>query len=135
VVSARSAQDDHTLSVLVVDDEDYVADMIAAALHLDGYVVHVAYNGRDGLVQAQALRLDMIIVDIMMPYLGGVALIEELRKLGVNRDVPIMLISAGARPQRPLPNMTFMAKPFNIDQLTDLVAAQIGKPERGADEL
>jgi len=130
-VSARSARDTRRLVVLVVDDEDYVADMIATALGLDGYVVHVAYNGRDGLVQAQSQRLDMIIVDIMMPYLSGVALVEELRKLDINRDVPIMLISAGARPQRALPNLTFMPKPFNIDQLTEQVAAQIGRPERG----
>lgn len=39
------------LAILVIDDEDYVADMIAAVLDIEGYVVYVAYNGRDGLLK------------------------------------------------------------------------------------
>ena len=69
----------------------------------------------------------------MMPYMSVVELIAELRDRERTGEVPIILISAGARPPRPLPDVTFVAKPFNINALLDLIAAQIGKPERKDD--
>lgn len=116
------------LAVLVIDDEDYVADMIAAVLDIEGYAVYVAYNGHDGLLKAQSLRVDLLIVDIMMPYLSGVALIEQIRGTEHLREVPVVLISAGARPPRPLDKVTFVPKPFDIDRMINLVEAEIGRP-------
>jgi CheY-like chemotaxis protein len=111
--------------VLVIDDEDYVADMIAGALETEGHTVHVAYNGRDGLSQALNLTLDLLVVDIMMPYLSGTALIEQLRLAEHLRDTPIILISAGARPRQTLPNVTFLPKPFDMDDMLGLVAERV----------
>jgi DNA-binding response OmpR family regulator len=121
-----------TLAVLAIDDEDYIADLIAATLTFEGYDVSVAYNGRDGLAQAQAQHFDLIIVDIMMPYLGGISLIEHLRQQEM-RAVPIIMISAGARPPESFSDITFLAKPFSIDWLLRQVADHIGKPERAPD--
>jgi len=101
VVSPPDAAHREPAAVLVIDDEDYVADMIATALELDGYVVHVAYNGRDGMEQARSAPVDLVVVDIMMPYIGGLGLIAQLRSLDHGREVPIILISAGARPSHP----------------------------------
>ena len=112
--------------VLVIDDEDYVADMLASGLELEGYTVHVAYNGRDGLVQAQNLSLDLIIIDIMMPYLSGPTLIQYLRQQDTTRTVSIILISADARPQQPQPRVLFMPKPFDLDRIMELVKEQTG---------
>lgn len=122
-----NAQARQVPAVLVIDDEDYVADMIAAALELEGFVVYVAYNGREGLERAHTLRLDLVVVDIMMPYMNGETLSLKLRQLAQTRDVPIVLISAGARPRQNLSNVTFMAKPFDIDEMVDLVKQQIGR--------
>lgn len=115
------------LSVLVIDDEDYVADMVATVLNLEGYKVHVAYNGRDGLATAQHITVDLMIIDIMMPYLSGPALVEKLRISHHTRDTPIILISAGAQPVRK-EKVAFLAKPFDMDVLLDLVATTIGHP-------
>ncbi len=104
-------------TVLAIDDEDYVADLIATALTLEGYEVSVAYNGRDGLALAQAQHFDLIIVDIMMPHINGLSLVEQMRQLDQLRTVPIILISAGARPPHTLSNTAFLAKPFDIDWL------------------
>lgn len=120
-------------TVLVIDDEDYVADMIAAALQAEGLHVHIAYNGRDGLAQAQQLQLDLLIVDIMMPYLNGLALIAQLRQLAPLASVPIILISAGVRPQSLPSNIAFMAKPFNISQLLRLAANYLPPQEKHHD--
>jgi CheY-like chemotaxis protein len=111
--------------VLVIDDEDYVADMIVNALETEGYTVHVAYNGRDGLSQALALSLDVLVVDIMMPYMSGTTLVEKLRTVEHLRDTPVILISAGARPRQSLPNVTFLPKPFDMDDMLGLVAKHV----------
>ena len=108
-------------AVLVIDDEDYVADMIATALSLEGYAVHVAYNGQEGLDRARSLAVDLAIVDIMMPYMSGEDLAERLRAEPHLRSVPIIMISAGARPRRLLEDVTFLPKPFDIDRLLALV--------------
>jgi CheY-like chemotaxis protein len=116
-------------TVLAIDDEDYIADLIATALTLEGYQVSVAYNGRDGLAQVHAQHFDLIIVDIMMPYINGLSLVEQIRQLEQMRAVPIILISAGAHPPHMPPGVTFLAKPFNIERLLQLVAERIGRPE------
>jgi len=117
-------------AVLIVDDEDYVADMIGIALEIEGYTVHVAYNGRQGLQLARQVTADLVIIDVMMPYLSGTALIDELRALDRWRDVPVILISAGARPRRAQPNVTFVAKPFDLEELLTLVTRLIGREQR-----
>lgn len=113
-------------TVLVIDDEDYVADMIASALEIEGYTAYVSYNGRDGLAQARILRADLVIIDIMLPYINGLVLVEELRTMEHLRDVPIILISAGARPHRHRPGVTFVPKPFDMEAMLGLVARQLG---------
>lgn len=111
--------------VLVIDDEDYVADMIASALEIEGIVAYVAYNGREGLEHAQKFEADLLIIDIMMPYMSGVELIQRLRDLPQHRATPVVLISAGARPQRALPNVTFVAKPFDMNEMLDLAVRSL----------
>lgn len=64
----------------------------------------------------------------MMPYLNGVALIEQIRGVEHLREAPVVLISAGARPTRAIPRVTFVPKPFDLDRMVNLVEAQIGRP-------
>ncbi len=112
-------------TVLVIDDEDYVAAMLASALEAEGYSVHLAYNGRDGLALAQTLPVDLVIIDIMMPYMNGIELIEELRKLDQTQAVPIVLMSAGARPRQRFSNVQFIPKPLDLDRTLELVATTL----------
>lgn len=112
--------------ILVIDDEDYVADMIGAALDLEGYTVHIAYNGREGLRSSRTIAADLIIIDIMMPYLSGEELVEVLRADPHVRPVPILLISAGARPRKAWEQVGFMPKPFDMDILVQRVRALLG---------
>lgn len=125
MADAQHSQAQPMRSVLVIDDEDYVADMIASALEIEGYTTFVSYNGRDGLSQARELRVDLVIVDIMLPYISGVALVEQMRTMEHLRTVPIVLISAGARPRSTMPNTTFVPKPFDMGALLELVAQRI----------
>jgi DNA-binding response OmpR family regulator len=130
VAAPPQSQEQSAPRILIVDDEDYVADMIASALEIEGYTTYVSYNGRDALADARSLQVELVIIDIMLPYINGVALIGELRTLEHLRTVPIVLISAGARPQRTLDNTTFVPKPFDMDAMISLVARRLA--ERGA---
>lgn len=121
MADARTAARHTTPIVLVIDDEDYVADMIATALQLEEYTVYTAYNGQQGLDRARSLNVDLVIVDIMMPYLSGDELVDLLRAEAHLRAVPIIMISAGARPRRQLDGVTFLPKPFDIDRVLNLV--------------
>ncbi|HEY0607535.1 MAG TPA: response regulator [Herpetosiphonaceae bacterium] len=125
MAAAEHIERQRTPTVLVIDDEDYVADMLASALEIEGYTVHLAYNGRDGLSLAQTLRVDLVIIDIMMPYMDGLTLIGELRQLDHTLDVPIILISAGARPRQQMPHVTFLPKPFDLDHMLGLIATTL----------
>lgn len=115
-----AAQEPSLPLVLVVDDEDYVADMLATAFEMSGYLVQVAYNGREGLERARASAPDLLIIDIMLPYLNGIDLVNELRRMEHLRSVPVMLISAGARPRQALPRVSFITKPFDLDEVLAL---------------
>lgn len=125
MAAAEHMAHQRTPTVLVIDDEDYVADMLASALEIEGYTVHLAYNGRDGLALAQTLRVDLVIIDIMMPYMNGITLVHELRTLDHTLDVPIILISAGARPRQQMPGVAFLPKPFDLDKILDLIATTL----------
>jgi CheY-like chemotaxis protein len=125
VTAAQPTENRHAPTVLVIDDEDYVADMLASALELEGYTVHLAYNGRDGLALGKNLSVDLVIIDIMMPYISGTTLVDMFRRLDHTAKVPIILISAGARPRQQQPDVRFVPKPLDIDTMLDLVATLI----------
>jgi DNA-binding response OmpR family regulator len=123
VTNAERAVPPLSQVILVIDDEDYVADMIGAVLDLEGYTVHVAYNGREGLRSSRLIAADLIIIDIMMPYISGEELVDVLRADPRTRVVPILLISAGARPRKEWDLVVFLAKPFDMDTLVLRVRA------------
>lgn len=130
-VSTSHATIEKSLNVLVVDDEDYVADMIATTLELEGYHVDVAHDGQDGLRRAKEQRFHLIIVDVMMPRLSGPEMVQHLRELEHVHDTPIVLISVGPRPEVDWATVRFMRKPFDIDGMLSLVKQTIGPQERG----
>jgi DNA-binding response OmpR family regulator len=117
-------------AVLIIDDEDYVAELIATALRLEGYTTSTCYNGREGLLQAQNQPFDLIIIDMMMPYLSGDDLALQLRAIDTTRDTPIVLMSAGTRPRYALTNAVFVPKPFDIEHFLNVVETQLTHDEQ-----
>ena len=114
--------DQNAPKVLVIDDEDYVADMIATALEREGMQTHVAHNGREALAQTEHLSFDLLIIDIMMPYMSGIELIQRLQARDQLKEVPVILMSAGARPKEQQPHVLFLPKPLDLDELLAVVA-------------
>ena len=80
------------MRVLVVEDEKKVAGFIKKGLEEETYAVDVAYDGEDGLHLGLEGQYDLIILDIMLPKMDGLAILSQLRDQG--SDVPILLLTA-----------------------------------------
>jgi CheY-like chemotaxis protein len=110
-------------SVLIVDDEDVLLDLVASIIEDLGHRPLLATNGRDALSVLEAERdlPALIISDVMMPQMNGVALAHHLKRDPRYQSVPLVLMSA-AGPHHPdgLADR-FIHKPFDIDELEQLI--------------
>jgi DNA-binding response OmpR family regulator len=80
------------MRILVVEDDELMARALARGLMAEGYAVEVAANGVDGLHLAREFDYDAMILDILLPGLGGLDVCAELREAG--RDLPILMLTA-----------------------------------------
>src|SRR5215212_7282264 len=116
-------------TVLVVDDEPVLRTIVREILHEEGYEVIEAPDGRVMLEMMAKERPDLVLMDVMMPVVDGREAYRQLRLRPEHRDVPVVMMSAGVRPIKLDPSIAgFMAKPFDLSQLVDLVARLIGHP-------
>ena len=105
-------------SVLIVDDEVVFREVLSTVLRDEGYAVRTAADGEAALRLIGEERPGLIISDVMMPQVSGVELLRRLRDAG--EQIPVILMSAGYR-ERDLPEVHFVAKPFDFDELIPLV--------------
>ena len=119
-------------SVLVVEDDPSVRGLLETLLTSEGYEVSSAADGLAGLVKASALRPRLILLDLMMPDLGGVRVLEELRNDPELADVPVIVVTgkvdAVPAMQALLGEDSVFVKPFGVPELLDRVAAITGGP-------
>ncbi|MCF4995911.1 response regulator [Pseudomonas syringae] len=105
-------------TILVVDDEYLIADILGYALEDEGFMVVKASNGRKGLEVLDRERPDLIITDFMMPVMDGLEFAKSVRATPSVHQVPIILIS-GAQAhigmQRSDLFDAVLEKPFNIE--------------------
>jgi len=83
------------ISILVVDDEEPLRNLLQISLQRHGYHVAIARNGREALEVAASRKIDLVLLDIMMPEMDGFATCLELRK---RSDIPIVMLTALNRP-------------------------------------
>ena len=103
--------------ILVIDDEDTIADMIADALRDEGYEVTVAYDGRKGLDQARQIRPALVLTDVMMPYMDGIKMADLLRRELSSQSPPFIFMSAVDCREQTQTYGLFLFKPFTLDTL------------------
>ena len=83
-----------TGTILVIDDEEVMREILETLLTREGYDVRLASSGAEGLELARALPFDAAIVDIMMPGLDGIATLDELKR--IDEDLAVIIITAYA---------------------------------------
>ena len=77
--------------VLIVDDDQNICDLLRIYLEKEGYSVILSYDGQEALVKFNALKPDIVLLDVMLPSLDGWQVCREIRK---KSDVPIIMITA-----------------------------------------
>jgi two-component system response regulator AtoC len=113
-------------TVLVVDDEPTIREFLTDVLTDAGYAVRTAPHGRAALTHVEADPPDVVLSDVFMPELDGWSLAAELRRRFP--AVQVVMMSA-YRPDFPVSKMRFIAKPFDLDALLNLVEDAMGTGE------
>ena len=115
-------------TVLVVDDDPSIADLIAALLESEGYYPVLAEDGDVALRAASEVKPDAITLDLDMPGLDGRAILRQLRADSATREVPVVVVSANSdvlslheRSQV----VHALSKPFLLPELVDAVSTAI----------
>ena len=90
-LSGRSSQ-----RVLVIDDDKYIRSAIAELLTYEGYEVHQAEDGATGLVIAERLQPDLILLDLALPERSGLEVLQRVKESQPTRDIPVIIVSAYA---------------------------------------
>ncbi len=111
-------------TVLVVDDEISVLEMVSGILEDEGYQVVVAENGAAALKLLERTRPDLIISDVMMPEMDGRALCQAVAANPTLADIPFVFLSASHRStvEADCQFRVFVAKPFDVERLLAMVA-------------
>jgi len=108
--------------ILIVDDEEFILNLLTNGLIEDGFEVRIAKNGFDALMEVEKNTPDLIISDIMMPRLSGLDLLKGLKNNDKTKDIPILLISAvdhadTVQEGLDLGANDYITKPFKISEI------------------
>lgn len=121
-------------SVLVVDDEIDLADLICANLQKEGYTCRRQYDGAAALAEVQKSPPDLIVLDRMMPKLTGDEVLRRLRRDGRTSSIPVILLTAKAEETDELVGLAlgaddYVRKPFSMKLLVARVSAVLRRRE------
>ena len=111
--------------ILVVDDEPYITDLLAAALRFEGFTVAVAASGQEALGAVRTERPDLVMLDVMLPDLDGTEVCRRLRESG--NAVPVVFLTARDSTEDKVSGLhlgdDYVTKPFSLEELVARVRA------------
>lgn len=108
--------------ILVIDDDQAIAELVKINLDLLGHQVTVAHDGIKGLALAQQNTPDLIVLDVMMPDLDGFTVCQRVRQNPVTREIPILMLTALGMTKDKVSGFDagaddYLVKPFEIPEL------------------
>ena len=118
-------------TVLVVDDDRSLQEVLETALEMEGYRVQLASDGFEAIEKVKSEPPQLILFDMYLPRMDGVAFAEELGRMGFRPRIPIVVVTGDDRGRQKASLIGaegFLAKPFTIPDLLDLVARLTGGP-------
>jgi len=118
-------------TVLIVDDDLNVRDLLARTLRKEGYRVELATGGAEGLRQAQALLPDVITLDVMMPEMDGWAVLRALKAEPATADIPVVMLTGVDDKSRGYARgaAEYLPKPVDREALVAAVRNCLRQPE------
>lgn len=114
--------------ILIIEDDRSLADVLAYNLRQEGHEVHAAYDGMDGLSQAQLKSPEIIILDLMLPVMEGKEVCRRIRSDPQMRDVMILMLTAKADESDQLIGFSlgaddYVTKPYSVKVLIERIKA------------
>src|SRR5581483_1353069 len=118
--------------ILVVDDEVYIADLVATALRYEGFEARKAVSGREAVTEAASFRPRLIVLDVMLPDFDGFEVAKRLTADG--QRVPILFLTARDATEDKVHGLTlggddYVTKPFSLEELIARVRAILRRTE------
>jgi two-component system, OmpR family, response regulator len=114
------------MRILIVEDEKSLADILKKGLEEEGYVIDVAYNGEEGRYFAKNEPSDLMILDIMLPFVDGMTILKEIRKRG--DTTPVLMLTAKDTLTDIISGLDagaddYLTKPFTFEELLARIRA------------
>ncbi len=108
------------MRILIIEDEEALLEQLGSRLHDEGYVVDLATDGKEGLYMGREYEIDLAIIDLGLPEISGISVIEQLRQ--DKKQFPILVLTARGRWQDKVEGLEagaddYMVKPFHIEEL------------------
>ncbi len=122
--------------IIIVEDEEILRNLLHKKLGNEGYDVDVAENGEEGLSKIKENKPDLILLDIIMPKMGGFEMLEEMQKEEELSKIPVIVVSNSGQPveidrAQKLGAKDWLVKTeFDPQEVIDKVVTQIGKGEK-----
>lgn len=122
------------MRILVIEDEKKIADFIKRGLKEEGYAVDAAFDGENGLFMAKTNEYDLIILDLMLPKMNGIAVCRKLRE--EKNPAPVIMLTAKDTVKDKVAGLDsgaddYLTKPFAFEELLARVRAILRKADSG----
>ena len=126
-----------TPRVLVVEDEPNIRELVCLHLGLEGYDCEGVADGREALLRTEQARFDLLVLDLMLPGLDGLALCRAVRNGRTNHDVPILMLTARRDENDKVIGLEsgaddYLTKPFGVRELVARARALLRRPRQAA---
>lgn len=114
------------LKVLVCDDERHIVRLIQVNLERQGFQVVTAFDGKEGLEKIRAEKPQLVVLDVMMPYMDGFEVLKTLRREPETESLPVIMLTAKAQDKDVFEGYhygadMYLTKPFNPMELVTFV--------------
>lgn len=113
-------------TILVVDDVRIIRRLVKVNLELEGYGVIEAENGEEALKKIQEEKPDLILLDVIMPFVDGFQVLQRLRDNGDTKDIPVIMLTSCSEEVDQIKSWEmgisdYVTKPFNPTALVDVI--------------
>lgn len=112
--------------ILVVDDEPNIVQTLKDRLEMNDYTVYTACNGDEGLRRAQEDAPDLILLDVIMPVMDGLEMLEKLRAQDWGKEISVIMLTARSQTQdieraKACDIDDYIIKPFDLSELLEKI--------------
>jgi two-component system, OmpR family, copper resistance phosphate regulon response regulator CusR len=124
------------MRILVIEDEPRILGFLVRGLEGEGFSVDAARNGGEGLKRARRDKYDLVLLDLLLPGLDGLSVLNELNH--ARPELPVVIVSARSDLQTKLRGFglgaaDYLSKPFSFDELIARIRVQLRKSRQGED--